>query len=369
MKENETNTAMSFAAIFSGRAKRQEAERKRKAEAEAKAEADRLGSIVEPDPEPQPSVYSIYKARQCGQAIDFAEVDDEGNLKNALKAYDAMYWIFTNQGKYPGPSFSIAYQATKFLQKPLPNVGERIPREKIMEVSCIDWCVAHAFGANNDLIGKASSYINNQILVSALLMSVTAPLFISPPSFEDPWFQVIVSAVLGLATFFQLFNLVAFTALLNMINAPYTASYTMLARVEAEFYIWFLNILVYAGVCMFMSAMLFVAYVGNIIDLYIMMPVVPLIGLFAYILYITSVTSREFQRETVYQFYQRYCEYDGKLRPEFLDMVYKDYESLEFGGPMGDEGNGGDYGGEDDSGGGVGGFKGPKKQKGAKRLK
>ena len=159
---------MSFAAIFSGRAKRQEAERKRKAEAEAKAEADRLGGLVVPDPEPQVSVYSIYKARQHGQAIDFSVVDDEGNLKAALKAYDAMFWIFTNQGKYPGSNFSIAYQATKFLQKPLPNVGERIPREKIMEISCIDWCVAHAFGASNDLIGKASSYINNQILVSAL---------------------------------------------------------------------------------------------------------------------------------------------------------------------------------------------------------
>ena len=360
---------MSFAAIFSGRAKRQEAERKRKAEAEAKAEADRLGSLVEPNPEPEVSVYSIYKARQCGQALDFSEVDNEGNLKGALKAYDAMYWIFTNQGKYPGPKFSIAYQATKFLQKPLPNVGERIPREKIMEISCIDWCVAHAFGASNDLIGKASSYVNNQILVSALLMSVTAPLFLSPPSFDDPCFQVIVTAVLGLATFFQLFNLVAFTALLNMINAPYTASYTMLARVEAEFYILFLNILVYAGVCMFMSAMLLVAYVGNIIDLYIMMPVVPLIGLFIYILYITSITSREFQRETVYQFYQRYCEYDGKLRSEFLDMVYSDFESMEFGGPMSDEGNGGDAGFGDELGGEGGGNKGgPKKQKGTKKV-
>ena len=40
--------------------------------------------------------------------------------------------------------------------------------------------------------------------------------------------------------------------LFNTFSPPFfsqrhTASYTMLARVEAEFYLWFLNILVYAG--------------------------------------------------------------------------------------------------------------------------
>jgi hypothetical protein len=270
--------------------------------------------------------YGAFKQRPYGQAIDFAVSADVGTLKGMLRSYDVMWWVFTNQGRYPSKAFSLAYQAVKFMQKPLPNVGERIPRDKILEVSCIDWCVAHAFGESSDHIGKVCTYINNQILVSALLMSVTAPLFISPPEFENAWFEIIVSAVLGLATFFQLFNLVAFTALLNMINAPYVASYTMLARVEAEFYLWFLNLLVYAGVCMFMAAMLFVAYVGNVIDLYIMMPVVPLIFSFGYILYVTTATATEFRRESVYQFYERYCEYDGKLKMEFLNLVYYDYE-------------------------------------------
>ena len=255
--------------------------------------------------EAQKPDYFAFKERTYGQAIDFNVAADDGELRSALKAYDAMYWIFTGQGRWPGKALSMSYNAAKFLQQPLPNPGQRISRDKIMEVSCIDWCVQHAFGASADIIGKVSTYVNSQILVSALLMSVTAPLFISPPEFENDWFQIIVSAVLGLSTFFQLFNLVAFTAVLNMINAPYTAAYTMLARVEAEFYLWFLNILVYAGVCMFMAAMLFVAYVGNIIDLYIMTPVVGLLILFGYLLYITSVTGMEFRRESTFQFYER----------------------------------------------------------------
>ena len=39
----------------------------------------------------------------------------------------------------------------------------------------------------------------------------------------------------------------------------------MLARVEAELYIGFLNILMYTGVSMFMATMLLVAYVGDVI--------------------------------------------------------------------------------------------------------
>ena len=161
-------------------------------------------------------------SRIYGQPIDFNLIDDENNLKAILKAYDAMYWILTNGGAYPAPAFRAAYKTMKFMQQPLPQSGERIPREKILEVSCIEWCVAHAFGATGDHIGKISTYINNQILLSALLMTVTAPLFLTPPEFGSSpihqWFEIIVSGFLGLATFFQLFCLVAFTALLNMIK-------------------------------------------------------------------------------------------------------------------------------------------------------
>ena len=190
---------MSFAAIFSRRGKKAEEERKRHQAIQEEQEQIRQDSaddailskalldIEKPN-------YGAVKSRQYGQAIDFVVCDDMGSLRSMLKAYDSIYWMFTNQGRYPGRAFSMAYQAVKFMQKPLPNPGERIPREKILEVSCIDWCVAHAFGASGDHIGKVSTYINNQILVSALLMSVTAPLFISPPEFENEWFQIIVSA-------------------------------------------------------------------------------------------------------------------------------------------------------------------------------
>ena len=250
----------------------------------------------------------------------------DDNLKPVLKMYDSMYWIFNETAKFPSQEFSLAMKAKRFLQLPFPENGERVTRDKILETGCLEWCVAHAFSGTSDYIGKIQATNNNNILVSALLMSVTAPLYISPPSFDEDVFATIFSAVLGLATFIQLFNLVAFTAVSDLINQAYVPSLTMHARVEAEFYTTFLSYLVYTGVALFMAGLLFVAYVGSVIDLYIMLLVVPLIGLFIYILISTTRIAKDLKRESVHQFYELYCEADGKLLIQYLNLVYNDFE-------------------------------------------
>lgn len=264
--------------------------------------------------------------RAYGQPLDFILIDTDDNLKPVLKMYDSMYWIFNETAKFPSQEFSLSMKAKRFLQLPFPENNERITRDKILETGCIEWCVAHAFSGSSDYIGKIQATNNNNILVSALLMSVTAPLYISPPSFDEEVFAIIFSAVLGLATFIQLFNLVAFTAVSDLINQAYEPSLTMHARVEAEFYTAFLSYLVYTGVALFMAGLLFVAYVGSVVDLYIMLLVIPLIGLFIYILISTSRIAKDLRRESVYQFYELYCEPDGKLLPQYLNLAYSDFE-------------------------------------------
>jgi len=64
-------------------------------------------------------------------------------------------------------------------------------------------------------------------------------------------------------------------------------------------------------------------------DLYAMLLVVPLIGLFIYIVYATGIIGSDIKRETVYQFYERYCDAKGKLKPEYLELVYSDYEEVD----------------------------------------
>lgn len=233
-----------------------------------------------------------------GQPFDLALVDDSGALKTILQRYDCLHWIFNNENAtYPTKNFTNAVQAARFLQKPFQTDG-RVPREKILETGCIDWCVAHALNA--DLIGKYQGTVNNQILVSALLLGLIGQVYLNAPKFDSDLFNIIEGALLGLSTFFQLFCLVAFMAVGNMINQPYVPSLAMYARIEAEFYMGILGVLMYAGVAFFMGSLFFVSYVGNVIDFYITLPSMLLLLVFLYIVYSTDRLSKEMRRETAF---------------------------------------------------------------------
>lgn len=250
------------------------------------------------------SSHEDHSMRIYGQALDFHLIDEKMNLKTVLKMYDNMYWIFSEKGIYPSLDFAQKFHPSRLLGRTWKGEG-RIPREHILETGCLDWCVGYAFSNVNDHVGKVSGSNNNQILVSALLLAVTADAYMNPPSLDDETFQVIVGALLGVATFIQLFNLAAYIAVSNLINEPYMPSLSMFARCEADFYMRFLSYMVYLGVAAFVAALIFMAYVGNIIDLYVLLPLVlPLIVYFGIILYYTTESGAELRRETVFQFYE-----------------------------------------------------------------
>lgn len=317
---------MSIAAIF---AKKEMARKKKVKLAQQKlpssSEGDALlGGAGDDD---YKSLEDESQQRIFGQPMDFQLIDEEINLKTVLKLYDNLYWLFTEKGSFPSAEFIKSFHASRFLGKGWNGEG-RIPRENILETGCIDWCVGYAFSGANDLLGKIGSSNNNQILVSALLLSVTGAQYINPPNLDNDTFQIIVGALLGVATFIQLFNLVGYIAVANLINEPYTPALSMYARIEADFYMRFLSYTVYVGVGAFVSALIFIAYVGNIIDLYVMIPIVfPLIVFFCFILYTTTHIGFELRKETVYQFYEAFCEPDGRLTQKYLDIAYGDFET------------------------------------------
>lgn len=336
---------MSIAAIFAKR----EAAKKRKAKLAAdkakglggKNEGDKLlGGADDGD--------DAMEDRVFGQPMDFQLVDEEANLKTVLKQYDNLFWLFNEKGHFPSREMIKILSPGRFMQgKAWQNGDGRIPRDQIMYTGCIEWCVVHAFSGATDHVGKIQSSNNNQILVAALLLSVTGGQYLNPQDLGDDTLQTIFVALLGAATFIQLFNLVGYIAVAQLINDPYSPALSMYARVEADFYIKFLSYTVYAGVGAFLAALILVAYVGNVIDLYVMVPLVfPLIVFFCYILYQTSRTGYELRKETVYEFYEAFCEPDGRLSQRWLDIVYSDFETLL---KVSDAGNdaGGDAGGDD----------------------
>lgn len=255
-----------------------------------------------------------------GQAIDFELLSNEDEI---LKRYDAMYWLLTERGRYPSTIF-MRYILPGNNCNPFPK-GRRLKREECLELGCLDWCVAHALNGDSgsNYIGEIQQQLNYVILQAALLLTITGPEFISPPSFASSYMTHTFSGIMGFSAFLYLTTIILATTMSNYINKPYVPSLTMLARIEANNYIKLMSLMLYTASTAFVVAFLLVAYERSPIDFYAQLYVIAIIIFLACVIYQNVVAGLELQRESVWQFYERFCDADGRLMQKYLDSIYE----------------------------------------------
>jgi len=270
-----------------------------------------------------------FSENDYGQSIDFTIVDDLSELLIVLKNYDALFWIFHGKGKYPGAEFSAIVRASTYLIKPVREHG-RIPKSEILNEGPVSWCVTHALGLSSGYMEKFLVFLANKMIVSGLLLGVTASVYLSSPDLENDTSNVVLEALLGLGVFALLFHVAGSIAFSAFISSPLIMSLTMLARIESQFYLYALDTIQILSVLTFVAAMLLVAYSGSTIDFYLIASlVVPFGAIFLSILWSTWTSSVAFKTQTVYSFYEKYCDRDGRLLPVYLRLVYKDFDNLD----------------------------------------
>ena len=263
-----------------------------------------------------------------GQPIDLPLIDEEENLKHALKCYDTLYWTLSEKGSFPSNEFHSTMRVSRLVYKPWTGKG-RIPRDEILTTGCMKWCVSHAFAEHSHVLGKLNASMFGYILVSTLLLLVNGITYIVPPDFSTETLSDIFMVLIGTALFLQIFNVIGYIAIGSLINDSYTPAMSMLARVEADFYLSCLSITVYTAIACMIGAMFCVAYDGNVTVLYVLAPIVVVIfSFFGYLLYDTRAKSYELKKEAVYQFYEAYCEPDGRLTEKYLNMAYDSHDKL-----------------------------------------
>ena len=264
-----------------------------------------------------------------GQSIDFTIVDDLSELVVVLKNYDALFWIFHGKGKYPGADFSAVVKASTYLTKPVRDQG-RIPKDEILSEGPVAWCVTHALGLSTGYMDKFLHFLGNKMIVSGLLLGVTASVYLESPDLGDDTYNTVLAALLGLGVFTLLFHVAGSIAFSSFISSPLVMSLTMLARIESQFYLYALDTIQMLAVLTFVAAMLLVAYSGSTVDFYLIASlVVPLGIIFLFILWSTWASSVVFKKQTVFSFYEKYCDRDGRLLPVYLRLVYKDSDNLD----------------------------------------
>ena len=173
-------------------------------------------------------------------------------------------------------------------------------------------------------------FLGNKMIISALLLGVASAVYLFNIDLGDDNYNMVLQALLGVGVFTLLFHVAGSIAFSTFISSPLIMSLTMLARIESQFYLYALDTIQILAVLTFVAAMLLVAYSGSTIDFYLIASlVVPFGAIFLSILWSTWTSSVVFKTQTVYSFYEKYCDRDGRLLPVYLRLVYKDFDNLD----------------------------------------
>lgn len=221
--------------------------------------------------------------------------------------YESAYCAFVSHGVYPAK-----------LKRPFTeaDVG------KELQDTIVDFSTAFAL-QGSDYIGEIQMNLQYTVLQSALILTISMPLYIEPPEFASESRLRIFSAVMGLAAFLQLITIIGCTIVSSFFNRAYADSDAMVSRVKANSILFQVNIWNYMASFATIAAMLIAGFsrsrIDGVIHLYI--------GVLAIVLIIMFVGSMKagalLQDVRAFQFYQQYCDPEtGRLKDEYLKQVY-----------------------------------------------
>jgi hypothetical protein len=188
--------------------------------------------------------------------------------------------------------------------------------------SLIDFCTSHALqGA--DYIEQIQMNLQYTVLQSALILTISMPLYIDPPGFNEKNFDRAFSAIIGLAAFSQLTVIIGCTIISALLNRPYTTSDTMVARVQAQSLLVFVNIINYVANVATLVAMLIAGFNRSSVDGGVQMYIGALVILLAYLAHQCYAKGSRFQDGRTLAFYNKYCDDNGRLKHKYLLRVYE----------------------------------------------
>jgi len=210
--------------------------------------------------------------------------------------------------------------------KPLTRRYDEKDLNKNIQFTIIDWCTCHAL-QGEDYINEIQMNMQYNVLQSALILTISMPLYISPPDFGDDTTAHAFSAVVGGAAFCQLGSIIGCTIASALLNRPFTGVDTMIARIEAQTLLVLDTVINYIGNLMTVSAMFIAGFARTFLDGAVQLfAVVMIISLF-YIFIRSDQRGSGLQDIRILQFYTKYCDDNGRLKREYLLRIYAPKEN------------------------------------------
>jgi len=189
-----------------------------------------------------------------------------------------------------------------------------------VQSSIVDFSVCFALqgGHYMEEIQMNSQYT---VLQAALILTITIPMYVSPPELSSDKNIHLFSFFVGFSAFLHLFTIIGITILSALFNRPYTEADTVLVRIENNTLFAVITTCNYISIITFIIAVLIAGFDRSSLDggvqCYILLFVIYLFHAFIK----SSKEGDNYQDARVLAFYRKYCINDGSLQKMHINTA------------------------------------------------
>lgn len=159
------------------------------------------------------------------------------------------------------------------------------------------------------------------MLHAALLLTIAIPSFIDPPDIEDKSLKRAFLIIMGASGFADLISILTATMFSVVLNRPYTAVDTMVARTKDSLFIASI-VFDYLGMLTLMVATFICGFNNDFIDGIVHIYIVPAIIVMIYLWVVVLADGDNMQLRRCQRFKTQYCDESGMLKQEFIKKIY-----------------------------------------------
>ena len=189
-----------------------------------------------------------------------------------------------------------------------------------LQSSIVDFSVCFALQGSK-YIDEIQMNMQYTVLQAALILTITIPLYVSPPDLSSETYARFFSFFIGFSACLHLYTIIGITILSALFNRPYTESDTILVRIENNLQYVLITVCNYISVIACIIAVLIAGYDRSYFDGGIQSYVVVLVLVLFYSYIKSSKHGDSYQDHRVYAFYKKYCMHDGSLKQEYIAII------------------------------------------------
>jgi hypothetical protein len=229
------------------------------------------------------------------------------NEIECLKRYHTMFRVLIESGQY----------------QPLTRELTEDDVGKNLQSTILDWSVNQAL-QGKEAIEEMNMNLSYTVLQAALILTITIPLYINVPEFSSDNITRAFSAVVGFSAFSHVLVLIGCTIQTFIFSRPYSDADTYMQRIECNGLIIFIvamnYIALFSGLVATLLAGFGRAFVDGVVQLY-------MIGFLGYVIavFVNAVQRTGHNQDIrILRFYKKYCDIDGQLKDEYIEMLKRD---------------------------------------------